>query len=277
MSAAVARLPVPAAAPTGALDLPVDIAVYEVCGGGKARRGTVNTPLADSLRGATWFGPGCRRSHAAAAVHYCEDTVARCAPWIRCYLGPVLWHLLPPGRDVGEYRMVRRQPDGSIAAVFVGQAWPRLGIVLVSVALVSYPDVRATLHHELWHAVESRLAAGDRAAVDSAVRCGVSVPSQYLDSATERRARLYESWTSAHAEGWRPISVSGWPIRRLDRIFWYVHSGGLARDIAARDAARPQNGPLEKMSRAILAGAREAFRWPLCLVWPVVVLLVLIR
>jgi hypothetical protein len=94
------------------------------------------------------------------------------------------------------------------------------------------------------------------------------LPGVYLHSAVERRARLYESWASARDEGWRPLAIGGWPVRRLDRVLLYVHGGGLARDIARRGAAREQAGPLHRAARQCLACGQALFVWPLCLLWP---------
>lgn len=235
MSAALALASAPSAAPAaGALDLVVRRIHH-----GSVRTGTVRTNLPAALTGQTWWQPGPVRQHTAAAVDAVAEVCTRCAPWLRCYIGPALWCMVPDGRSLAEYRAVHLLPNGRWAARIAGQAWRSADIILVSTAHQSMPEVLDTAHHEIWHAVENWLSSVARAVVDAAVADGRAYPSAYLDSAGERRARLYAAWASAVDEGLPLVADprTGLPLGELEHVLHYVYAGRLAAAMVAADAA----------------------------------------
>jgi hypothetical protein len=56
----------------------------------------------------------------------------------------------------------------------------------------------------------------------------------------------------AYTEGWRPASSADVPILRLDRVFLYVYSGALARDVAAKRCLLPRTLPGVNFGRRVL-------------------------
>ena len=246
----------PAPAPAGAAlaPRPINVTVYEICGG-RVRHSSVRSAL--PVHGTRFVGAP-RMPHATDTLAAVRDVATRCAPWLRVYLGPALWTVADDGEDVSACSEIRILTDGRVVYRLGGQAWTGRGVVLVG-AWCSTQRAVSVLHHEVWHAVELRLAVADFVLVDRAAARGVPMPGSYLASAVERRARLYSAWGSAYDEGWRPGTIGGWPVRRLDRIFAYVHGGGMARDIARRGVAREQTGPLPRALRA--AGSVYRVLW----------------
>jgi hypothetical protein len=246
---AALSLPVPDAVPEAGQA--VDLVVRRIHRG-EIRTGTVRTGLPAAMAGQSWWEPGPVRQHTSAAVDAVADVVSRCAPWLRVYVGPALWQMMPEGRDPSEYREVRRLPDGKLAARIAGQAWSEIGALLVATAHLSMTGVVDTVHHEVWHAVEHRLSPTAWSVVDSAVAAGRGYPSAYLDSALERRARLYAAWACAVDEGLPTIvdTRSGLPMGEVESVFAHVYSGRLAAAVAAANeaaAAPPRPGLLRRL------------------------------
>ncbi len=217
---------------------------------GRIVHGTVRSRLPECVDGVSWYEPGVV-PHAPEALAAVAAVVTRCALWARVYVGPRLWSVAATA-DVADYDCrptVRHQPDGRTEYEHHGRAcWGDRVILCTSAARL--PAVLATVHHEVWHEVEHTcLSAADVAAVDCAAARGDARPGEYLASAVERRARLYEAWASAHDEGWRPAALLGWPLRRVDRVCAYVHSGALARDVARGRAVRSRVGPAGLVGR----------------------------
>ena len=228
----------------------MDDAVHMIHGG-RVVRGTVRSRLPECVDGLSWYEPGIV-PHAPEALAAVAAVVTRCTPCARVYLGPRLWSVAATA-DVADYDCrptVRHLPDGRTEYEHHGRAcWGDRVILCTSAARL--PAVLATVHHEVWHEVEhTRLSAADVAAVDRAAARGDPRPGDYLASAIERRARLYESRARARDEGWRPASLLGWPLRRVDRVCAYVHSGALAKDVTRGRMVLPRVGP-----------AGLAFRW----------------
>lgn len=247
-----------------------DMAVHEIHRG-RVRTGSTRTRLPACADGLSWYEPGVT-PHAAETLAAVVAVATRCAPWVRLYLGPRLWSVCDTA-DADDYACrptVRHLPGGRTEYEHHGRACWHDGVILCTSA-ARLPAAMATLHHEVWHEVErTRLAAADVAAVDRAATRGDPRPGDYLACAVERRARLYESWACAWDEGWRPASVLGWPIRRVDRVCVYVHGGGLARDVARHGAARPQVGLPGMLAQALA--------WPpLAIVPPLLLALVLMK
>ena len=235
MSAALS-LPAPLDMPETAR--PVDMVVRRIHRR-EIRTGTVRTGLPAALAGESWWEPGPVRQHTGAGVDAIADIVGRCAPWLRCYVGPALWSRLRPDADLREYPVVRRLPDGGHAGRICGQAWRNLDVILVGTAHHSMPAFLDTVHHEIWHAVEKLLSPEAQAVVDAAVTDGRAYPSVYLASARERHARLYAAWASAIDEGLPVISDvrTGLPLGELEHVFAHVYSGRLASAVAAAEEA----------------------------------------
>lgn len=240
---------------------------------GRVTTGTVRSRLPACVS-RTWFEPGPVMPHAVSVQAAVVTTATRCAPWLHVLLGPRLWSSCPADdRDDYACRAVWRRVGDTVHYEHRGLACWNAGVLLVAAADL-LPGVMAVLHHEVWHAVERHgLASADVEAVDRAAALGVPQPGAYLSSAVERRARLYESWACAWDEGWRPASVLGWSLRRVDRVCWYVHGGGLARDVSRHGAGLPQHGPARAAALLGAAVGRLAVSWPVCLVWPLAVLL----
>lgn len=109
----------------------------------------------------------------------------------------------------------------------------------------------ATLHHGIWHIVEHHVVAGDFQAVDAVAGAGHPLPGHYLGSQVERRARLNQSWACSYDEGWRPVSLFGIPVSRVNRVFLSVYRGDLAGVVAAGRQAPERLFPGEKAARAV--------------------------
>ena len=221
---------------------------------GRIVHGTVRSRLPPCVEELSWYEPGTV-PHAGETLAAVTAVVSRCAPWVRDYLGPRLWSACDTA-DVDDYACrpsVRHLPGGRTEYEHHGRAcWDKEVILCTSGCRL--PAALATVHHEVWHAVERTcLAAADVAAMDRAAARGDPRPGDYLASAVERRARLYESWACAHDEGWRPAALLGWPLRRVDRVCAYVHSGALARDVARGRAVRPRVGPAGLVGRWVAA------------------------
>ena len=211
---------------------------------GRIVHGTVLSRLPECVRGRSWYEPGVV-PHAAETLAAVVAVVTRCAPWVRVYLGPRLWSVCDTA-DADDYAcrpVVRHLLDGRTEYEHHGRSCWDDGVILCTSA-ARLPAALATVHHEIWHEVERvRLSAADVAAVDRAAARGDPRPGDYLASAVERRARLYESWACAWDEGWRPASLIGWPLRRVDRVCSYVHSGRLALDVSRGRVVLPRVGP----------------------------------
>lgn len=239
----------------------VDQVVHEIHEG-RVRKGSVRSRLPECVT-RTRFGPGPVMVQSAAVLAAVTTTATRCAPWLRCYVGPRLWSVC--AEDQGDWcscsAVWQRLPDGRIEYEHTGLAcWPAgAGVVLVARSR-GLPKVMTTVHHEIWHAVEhTGLAPDDVAVIDVVAARGTEQPGHYLASALERRARLYAAWASARDEGWRP----GCPLRRVDRVCEYVYSGGLARDVARRGVGRSQVGLVGHAKTA----AGMLVSWPMPAIW----------
>ena len=262
---------------------PTDRAVYLVHRG-RVGRGTVRSRMQGSVRRWTQFVPAARMVHAAATLDAVRQVATRCAPWLRVYLGPQLWSFAGEGEDVTAFADVRDLPDGRSIHRIGGQAWRDDGVVLVS-GWGSTSSALAILHHEIWHVIEDDLDPEDKAAIGAEVSRGIPFPGTYLDSLTERRARAYDAWASAQDEGWRPATLWGVPLRRVDRIWSYVYGGGLAADKAAGRPIKPRLLPGQAATRstccAVGATAKavmgNALAWPLVVLWPLAGLLFLLH
>ena len=215
------------------------------------RVGTTHSRLPACV-GETCFEPGPLMPHGAAVLDAVAGTVTRCSPWLRLYLGPRLWSVADADADLLACRPVmRRRADGRTEYEHHGLACWESGVLLVAGA-ARLPAVLATVHHEIWHGVEPLLSPAALSAVNAAVQDGRPRPGVYLDSAVERRARLYESWASAVDEGHQVVldGRTGLPAAPLDRILAHVYTGRLAAAVAARDAAsaaRPRPGIITRV------------------------------
>jgi hypothetical protein len=213
----------------------------------------------------TWFGRGVL-PHAEDTLAAMREVATRCVPWVRVYVGPRLWSIADSEEDFACRSVVADLPDGRKAYEHNGVALLTKGAIMVS-AKATLPWVMATLHHEIWHEVErNALSREDIEAVTAAVRSGQQRPGGYLDSVYERRARAYEWWACAYDEGWRPVSVAGVPVDRVDRVFLYVYSGSLARD-RRNGAARPQRLPGVHEVRVAGRMLLSSFAWPFTPIW----------
>ena len=196
------------------------------------------------------------------------ELLARCAPWVRAYVGPRLWEVMDVECPVEPGRYYRMH-DGKMAAENGGVALVEHDVILVAITC-SLPYVRDTLHHEIWHVADLRaggLNQEDVAAVDASVARGVAQPTAYLNSAWERRARAYAAWAVAYDEGWRPAAILGIPLSRTDRVFGYVYSGSYARDVAARRRIRPRLLPGQAAARRAISAAKSLVK--VATAWPV--------
>lgn len=216
-----------------------DTAVHEIHHG-RVRTGSVRTRLPTCSD--SWYELGPVMLHANAVLESLRETATRCVPGIRIFLGPRLCRRR--GGDCDDSYTwrpnIRHTPDGEIEYEHHGLACYTGKVILVASAC-RLPSAMNIIHHEIWHTCEHLyLHPNDVGIVSRSVAGGIPQPGDYLDSATERRARQYESWASAVDEGWRSLAVFGWPLRRIDRVFAYVHGGRLARDLARHGAARPQ-------------------------------------
>ena len=237
-----------------------DTAVHEIHQR-RVRTGTVRTRL--PMCSDSWYEPGPVMQHADAVLNSLRETATRCVPGIRVFLGPRLWRRRDAdGDDSYTCRPnVRQTPDGEIEYEHHGLACYESKIILVAPAC-RLPSAMNIIHHEIWYSCEHLyLHPDDIEIVSMSVASGIPQPGAYLDSASERRARQYESWASAVDEGWRPPVLFGWPLRRIDRVYAYVHGGRLARDLARHGAARPQVGVWGLLAQAVA--------------WPPLVLVVL--
>jgi hypothetical protein len=225
---------------------PIDIAVSCIKNG-KIGRGTIQTRLPEFAAGKTWFEAGPLRQHAPAAVADCQEIVARCAPWLVCFIGPELWTKTKDNEDLTEYSDSRQMPDGGLAVRILGQAYFGRDTIFVSISKHSHPGVLSTLHHEIWHALEKFLTPGALAAVDSLAAGGRARPSEYLSSLSERRARLYQNLAASWDEG-AMIRLADADLAM--RAMWHVYSGGLAKDVIAaraRAASPPNRGIFRRL------------------------------
>ncbi len=153
-------------------------------------------------------------------------------------------------------RVITGTVRSRLPACVEGLSWYEPGVVphaaeaLAAVAEVAtrcVPWARVYLGPRIFSATETADV------VDRAAARGQPRPGQYLDSAVERRARLYECWASAWDEGWRPVAVLGRPLRRVDRVCAYVRSGRLARDVARGRNVLPRLGPVCLACRWVVA------------------------
>lgn len=217
---------------------PVDVSVWKWRGGDTVA-GTVRSPLPLPFRGQIFFSPAPQMPHADQAREAALAAVSRCAPWCTVYVGPRLWSFADPEEDLSAFRDMHRLRDGRVVHGLGGQAWIR-GRSLAApdtILLAAWASPRAllaTMHHELWHVLEKYLSNEAASVIDAAVAAGSPAPGGYLDSIVERRARLYQHWASAMDEEYSVLG-SGTPFRLLDAVFWHAYSGGLARELAARD------------------------------------------
>lgn len=190
----------------------------------------------------TRFEPGATMPQNADVLAAIVSTITRCAPWVRLYLGPRVWSTVD-ACEIDAYSCrpnVKILPDGCVDYEHHGIAYTTEDVIMIA-SSARLTAVMPTLHHEIWHSVERmHLQEDDISVVNRAVVCGQSRPGAYLNSSIERRARLYEAWSTAVDEGWRPMSIAGRPVRRLDRVMAYVYGGYLACDIAAGRPARCQ-------------------------------------
>lgn len=227
---------------------------------GRRRTGTTRSRLPEHCQ-LSRFTPGVlpQQEETADAV---QEIATRCAPWLKVYLGPRLWSVAYSDTDsnLSCRANTKRLIDGSIAYEHLGLACTNGGDAILVAASIRMPAVISTLHHELWHMLERHLAPDDMDVVNSSIERGESRSGYYLASPIERRARAYESWASAYDEGWRPATICGVIVSRLDRIFSYVHSGDLATELMAGEQVRSRTFPGARI-------ARESLAWPFPMVW----------
>ena len=240
---------------------------------GRIGLGSVNSPLPEAARGRR-FGPGVL-PQVPATLSAVQGVVARCAPWLTVYLGPKLWSIADSPADYDCRATVRRRSDGRVEYEHHGLSLTGRDVVMVA-ASARLPTVLATVHHEIWHAIERHLHPADLAIVDAAVARGEARPGEYLDSMIERRARSYEYWACARDEGLRPASLCSVLVDRIDRIFEFVHSGALARDRVAGRPIRAQEAPGRRTLRTIYRLAVASVGWPMTPAWVIGVAVVLI-
>ena len=240
---------------------PTDIAVYLIHGGRMAR-GTVNTKLPYGIS-STRFFPAELMPDAEVTLELVRSVATRCVPWVKVVVGPRPWKDAAPDTDLSAFRRVRILADGRQIYEIGGQAFRRGEVpegepeVIIVSSWTSPAGALGILHHEAWHVVERHIHDADFDQVDAAVSRGVALPGDYMDSALERRARLYEKWASAYDEGWRPVTMFGFPLARIDRVFLAVHRGDVAADHAAGRPSPPRLLPGERAFRAALGVAHQ--------------------
>lgn len=241
---------------------PTDIAVSMIHRG-RIGRGTVNTRLPYDIGEKTRFYPAPRMSCADETLEAIKGVADRCVPWVKVLVGPRVCSYNQPGEDLSAFRRAGVSPDGRPIHEIAGQAFSRPHVpdgspeVILATNWTSATGALSTLHHEIWHVVEYHVAAGDFGAVDAVAGAGCPLPGDYLGSNFERRARLYENWACACDEGWRPVSLFGIPVSRIDRVFLAIYRGDMAADIAAGRPAPERLFPGEKTVRAMVAAVRQ--------------------
>jgi hypothetical protein len=187
------------------------------------------------------------------------EIATRCAPSIKVIMGLRLWSALRDREDIASFARTKHLSDGGVAYEHYGAAWTRTNVPAGEAPMIMIAmnrgtaHVTSTMHHEIWHAVEWNLAAVDRNAVHVQSHRGVQLPGTYLDSCVERRARMYQHWAAAYAEGWRPPMVMGIPMNHVDRVFLHVYSGALARRMASGRRPLPHAIPGVAPCRRVLS------------------------
>lgn len=217
---------------------PTDISV-NLIQGGRMRQGTVSTRLPYDMWDRSRFFPAPRLPCATETLEAVRNLATRCVPWVQVLVGPRLWSYNDPEDDLTAFCNLMVSPDGRIMHEIGGQAWSRPHVpdgspeaILLSI-WGSTKGALSIFHHEAWHVVEYHLAPEDFDVVDAAVGAGHAMLGKYLDSAIERRARVYQAWANAHDEGWRPTTLFGVPLSRVDRVFLSDYRGDVAADRAA--------------------------------------------
>ena len=243
-------------------DRPTDI-VVSMIHRGRIVRGTVNTKLPYGVGDTTRFYPAPRMPCADETLVAVKEVADRCVPWVKVFVGPRLWCYTLPGDDLSAFIRLSVSPDGRSIHEIGGQAFSRPHVpegspeVIITKGWSGTIGALATLHHEIWHIVEYHVAAGDFEAVDAVAEAGHPLPGYYLKSYAERRARLYQNWACSYDEGWRPVSLCGTPVSRVDRVFLSVYRNDLSADISAGRPAPERLFPGEKTVRALVAAARQ--------------------
>jgi hypothetical protein len=233
---------------------PINISVIQIHHG-VTKHGNVNSKLPAKADGRCFFIPAPRMVHSSETLEAIKEVATRCAPWVRVITGPRLWSWNKEGRDESAFGRVR-VVNGRLAHEHGGVAWSSdddKGNELIMVGTFGgTAKIVGCVHHEVWHAVEFHLSSQDFHFVSATVEHGASRPGFYLASSVERRARCYQAYACARDENWRPLSVMGIPMSRIDRIFEYVYNGGLARDVTAGRPVVTRMLPGHRAARAVV-------------------------
>ena len=184
------------------------------------------------------FAASTSVGHEAEKRAALAEIATRCAPWIRIFLGPEVWLLAECRADITAFAVRTLDRYGRLWCKHRGVAYVSDETIFCA-ASGGLADCRSTLHHEIFHAIEDRLADDDFDLIDRAAARGMPMPGEYLGAGIERRARLYQSLANAWDEGVKPTTVAGVPVSHVERVCWHIYSGGLARQIARGGMVRP--------------------------------------
>lgn len=159
---------------------------------------------------------------AAAAV---RAIMSRCVPWLNLRIGATL-----------------DRNDGAVGE------WIASESAICVATKDGFCDAIDTVHHEIWHALDlgGWLSSSAVAAVDEMAAGGIEVPTDYMRSPHERRARLYAAFARALDEG---LCVRIMPDDLAVRVMFSVYTGELGREVVSQISAksRPPKSRLRRL------------------------------
>lgn len=206
-------------------ELPRHDVVYALTGGRVGSAPLARYKLPTSLRGDYLIAPAATHEDGLLSLPQLAVIADRVAPWLAVHVVPEILCGIRPGNDFGRSQG-KTIVEGRLYGTALGLACYDQRLILLVCVLP--PKMAATLMHEIFHHLWVHHLSDDaRSVLSAAVADGAEWPGTYLDSVSERTARLFQAWAWARMEGMPSVEESSTGLT-VNGIFEEIWSGGLA-------------------------------------------------